>query len=649
MTKRTKQEIIDSICLAIGEERLLVSRGSSEPAELFGKVAAWMQLAVTGKETKPALGSLIVQAAGLGWTEDCDATGSASGGGSTVTAIGLERIEEAVHRVADNRWRDKQVSRISEGQSFEINIQPEASALRIFRSMSFTPWYALGEFIDNSITSALLNIDALKIEHGHDYRLRVTIEFDESQNMLTVSDNAAGIERGDIARAMKTSEPPIDTSRGLSLHGVGMKAAAFWWGRTLELETHSLVDGTGWSVSVDLNNLDENSSGFTRVLPLETQHASGTTIRIRNVWPERYPRTRTPSSIKKFLPSIYRSFVPKSSETNVRNGSPDELLMDLIFMGSRLTYAPPQFLEEQFWPTDKGPGPGPKLLWRDDVTVHLSSGKKISGWLGIQNQLSRELAGFFLHYRGKGIAGVAPVAQEGDEQTEVRSGSYKPALIFDQAGSYRDQSYIGEFDVSAFGKTITTDSVMWAEDEEREFLEKLLEFMQRAEKDYWRQAKNVRRRLRNQFEAQRDETNRAGDAQSYSKVLEDAHLEHGDARYQGTSHALSPGSGDPAPVTFSLSDKEGHTHTFEVQDRYDWEGPFLEFHTQQDGQKNLVIINANHPGLGMQCSIDGNLQVLLNHIAVQVVAAELLIGGIEPDRLRRKLNENMEQARESKE
>ena len=37
---------------------------------------------------------------------------------------------------------------VQSGQDFEfeVNIEPDASALRMFRSMSFTPWYALGEF-----------------------------------------------------------------------------------------------------------------------------------------------------------------------------------------------------------------------------------------------------------------------------------------------------------------------------------------------------------------------------------------------------------------------------------------------------------------------------------------------------------------------
>jgi len=44
---------------------------------------------------------------------------------------------------------------------FDIDITPDISALKIFRNVSFTPWYAIGEFVDNSITSALKNIKEL--------------------------------------------------------------------------------------------------------------------------------------------------------------------------------------------------------------------------------------------------------------------------------------------------------------------------------------------------------------------------------------------------------------------------------------------------------------------------------------------------------
>ena len=102
----------------------------------------------------------------------------------------------------------------SGAQPFKVDIRPDVAALRIFRNMSFTPWYALGEFVDNSITSAIKNIEKLKSTNGSDYELVVSMSFPEMGNCLIVEDNAAGISRDDMDRALKTGNPPLDISEG---------------------------------------------------------------------------------------------------------------------------------------------------------------------------------------------------------------------------------------------------------------------------------------------------------------------------------------------------------------------------------------------------------------------------------------------------
>lgn len=84
-----------------------------------------------------------------------------------------------------NNWNDEDREAVGGDDSFDVNIQPDVSALRMFRSMSFTPWYALGEFVDNSITSAMKNKDALVAVNGRDYRLRerITIDWDVRESV----------------------------------------------------------------------------------------------------------------------------------------------------------------------------------------------------------------------------------------------------------------------------------------------------------------------------------------------------------------------------------------------------------------------------------------------------------------------------------
>ena len=104
----------------------------------------------------------------------------------------------------------------NQDDDFDIDITPDISALKIFRNVSFTPWYAIGEFVDNSITSALKNINELIAVNGADYELRIDIDFPKDLNTLLIKDNAAGISREDLEeRALKTGRPALDTSIGL--------------------------------------------------------------------------------------------------------------------------------------------------------------------------------------------------------------------------------------------------------------------------------------------------------------------------------------------------------------------------------------------------------------------------------------------------
>ena len=170
-----------------------------------------------------------------------------------------------------------------DGEDFEVNIEPDASALRMFRSMSFTPWYALGEFVDNSITSALRNHKELIAKNGKDYQLKVEITFPAGTNSLVVEDNAAGITQKDMQRALKTGVPPEDTSVGLSKHGVGMKAASLWWGEHVIIDTYSLTEPNGWHVEIDVSEKGEVTS-IVKVSKIPHRGYSGTRLEVRGLW-----------------------------------------------------------------------------------------------------------------------------------------------------------------------------------------------------------------------------------------------------------------------------------------------------------------------------------------------------------------------------
>jgi hypothetical protein len=91
-----KQDSVDNLCRALGLPGMTLGVGSSIPSELFEALAE--RFGVT-MGSMPEIGEALVGLAGGRWDDSCDSRGSVSGGGSTVTAVGLERINAAVHEL----------------------------------------------------------------------------------------------------------------------------------------------------------------------------------------------------------------------------------------------------------------------------------------------------------------------------------------------------------------------------------------------------------------------------------------------------------------------------------------------------------------------------------------------------------------------
>ena len=563
-------------------------------------------------------------------------------------------------RVEDrkNNWDDEdREPEVAQGDaggddSFDVNIQPDVSALRMFRSMSFTPWYALGEFVDNSITSAMKSREALVAVNGPDYRVRIQIDFPDGTNDLVIKDNAAGISREEMQRALRMGKPPQDISVGLSRHGVGMKAAAFWWGARLEIKTYPLGEPHGWHTVVDVSNYGD-IAGLVRVTPIPSRGFPGTEVRVVDLW-QKTPVGRTKGAIKAYLPSIYRAFLGGGTGAV-------EIGCTLEYEGVPLRYENPPLLEAPYWPTKEGPADGaPNGVWRRDFETTLSTGKKVSGWYGILATLSRDKSGFFLHYRGKGIAGVVPVIPTDDgrggheaegAKDAIARASYKPRKIFGDGGSYPDQSFVGEFDVSDFGKTISTDAPLWSPDEELEFVDALYEQMVSEDNRHFiRMARNYRRNLAARETRREIDLKNVQERDRIETALNDSveHVEVTDlpttsydpppAPDLPTDPSVEPAEADAQTVT--INDRDGHRHVFTIEFIADRSADFIGLFEEGGGLAHTVQINRAHPALD-DIPEDAKTHLLLQRIAVSLASAEVFLTMRHKDQVRAKMNEHL--------
>jgi hypothetical protein len=328
-----------------------------------------------------------------------------------------------------------------------VEVRPGVGMLALFPSMNYRAWYAIGEFVDNSLQSWRANQDRLARAGGGVARLNIDIEVDRSGGQISVTDNAAGIYAADIGRAFTPAAPPADAS-GLSQFGIGMKSAASWYAKHFVVTTTALGEVVRRQVVFDIPTIVEESTDQIAVVTspaLAEEH--GTTLVLTDL-NQPAPTGRTLGKVRDYLSSIYRNFIA------------DERI-EIVVAGRKLTYSQPEFLVAPRWSTPDGLSE----TWRKDISIEFDSGRTVSGWAGLFAKGDTAGAGFALLYRDKVVQGAGGAARDGD--------GYKPALVFGRGNSFESQRLVGELDVSEIDVTHTKDSLVWHDEEEEEFLEKL--------------------------------------------------------------------------------------------------------------------------------------------------------------------------------
>ena len=320
----------------------------------------------------------------------------------------------------------------------EIQLQIGLEVIRSYKRLSYEPWYALAEFVDNSVQSYRDHrgtLDELyereRKEDSSALGLRVTISYDRDSDIIVVRDNAMGMNTDELERAMHIGKPPADPS-GLSQFGLGLKTAACWFGDYWSIRTSKFGEKIAHMLTIDV---EAAASSKAAVLPYESAACDPsehyTEIRIERL--HHKLRTRRLSKTKDMLKSMY--------QVEIRDGHL-ELQWDSSILG---------------W-TDN------KTLFRHangrraKKSLAFTVRKKtVSGWVGVlgPGSASRKKAGFALIRRGRLIRGWPH--------------AWRPDLIFGAAQGRNDlinQRLTGELHLDEFDVTHTKDDILWREDEE---------------------------------------------------------------------------------------------------------------------------------------------------------------------------------------
>lgn len=325
-----------------------------------------------------------------------------------------------------------------------VSIRPGVAILSVLRHLNYRPWFAMAEFVDNSLQSFLEYKKDLEEAEGKGFHLEVEIELDpQDGGRLCIRDNAAGIHEKDYPRAFRPAEAPTD-NRGLSEFGIGMKSAACWFAKRWTVRTSALGESAERSVSFDIAKIvDDKLEELQIDTKLEKTKAHYTEIVLEDL--HHPPQGRTIGKIKEHLASIFRIFIKRGTLT-------------LTFDGETLEYPDVKVLKAPHY--KKG---GEPIQWLKDIYFDLGNGMKVHGFAAIRETASTSQAGFALFRRQRLIQG------SGDD-------GYRPESIFGKSNSFRFQRLFGELHLEGFEVSHTKDGFQWDENEEP-FLQLLKEHL----------------------------------------------------------------------------------------------------------------------------------------------------------------------------
>lgn len=349
----------------------------------------------------------------------------------------------------------------------EVNIQPGVGMYALFPAMTYKPWVAIGELVDNSIDSYIKNQKSLR-KIDPNFKLKIEIEIDQGEDArITIEDNAAGIARERVEQAFSPASPNPDLS-GIGRYGIGMKSATGWYSKFYTISSAALGEDIRRTVTFDIEKIIQSKNATLRVEKTPKDlNEHGTRI-VMSKLNKSVPQGQTLGKLKRYLASMYRDFL--------RNGS-----VEIYVAGELLFYEVPEMLAAPYWPNPKGPAENAaEKKWVQNFTIELTdtwevdldanrpaAPQTIEGWVGILAKGDNKKSGLALTWRGKVIYGAGSMADEASEEI------YRPYDIYRTRSSNQFLRLVGEIDVSDMQVTAFKDRVDWKNGQEEEFLSKL--------------------------------------------------------------------------------------------------------------------------------------------------------------------------------
>ena len=482
---------------------------------------------------------------------------------------------------------------------YELNIQPQASVLGVFSRLNYKAWYAIAEFVDNSTESYYTN--EVELNKNGITTVTVNVNYDFENNILTITDDAFGMELEDFSRAVLLDSKP-EKQGGRNEFGMGLKTAASWFGNIWSVESTQYGSQNRYFTEVNIQELKEKKVNTVKIKKDtcdEKEH--GTTIVIKDVT-KKIDAARTKGKIIHLLESMYRR--------DLNSGKVNIWFNDLPLHFDE--YGCLQFRDK---------------TWKKELDFEFEfDGEKhhITGFVGILANGGFGKAGFALFRRGRVVIG-------GEEQ------NYKPEYIFHQAQSPISHKLFGELDLDDFPVNQAKDGFVWDDGLEIVFLEALKVNIQdyidiakmtnkeRAKEEEFSSSssKNVEESVQSFANAlssayQQTETEKTGYTEGTSQETQ-TEIEQFADYLQESNNEEEKIVGDKRKYPIQINEvvKKDFIVEWSIGNKTYW----INVEESEDSHEVNITININHPFFKPYNS-DENFKIVLEKFVISFVVAE---------------------------
>jgi hypothetical protein len=353
-------------------------------------------------------------------------------------------------------------------EDFEADLTPGVGLLGALKGLRYNEWFALAEYVDNSLSSYLRDYELIASAYPRKQPpLHVTIK--QSPDRLVIRDNAGGIAKEDIQRALSTGTPPLDRSR-FNLYGIGMKAASIWFADRFVIKTARPGEDVGRLIDVDMRSVLSEEHASVEIHRFSKDKADHYTVIGLSDLRKPLISGRTLGKVRDFLASIYREYLA------------DGLLV-LEVMDEVVSYfKPPALSAKRFVRAGVPEAQGRELTWEKpiNVTFELDTGESASaeGWAMVRHVGSTTNAGFALTQNRRVIEGAVE--------------PWRPPAISGASNKHRYQRLQGQLEIQGVEPEITKTNFRWSDAEQERFITALHAQLDEEPLPLLRQADNYR-------------------------------------------------------------------------------------------------------------------------------------------------------------